>query len=57
MEQVGCIHFDCEPRTYDFPGSESCDLDLDTEQGWLESCGPDCPGFNMALDEATARNI
>lgn len=52
MESLGCIHYTFERRTWDYPGSEDCDKDLD-----LEDCGPDCPGYEAVLDEATARNL
>ena len=60
VEQVGCIHYTSEPRTWDFPGCEDCDIDMEDAEdpdGWLAQCGPGCAGFEAVLDEATARNI
>ncbi len=61
MEQVGCIHFTYEPRSYDYPGSVGCTrdhctddfgrfgLDITCEEcGEDHGCGPDCPGFEVA---------
>ncbi len=48
MESVGCIHYTSESRTYDYPGSEGCDDNRDTEPDWYERCNEDCPGYEEA---------
>jgi hypothetical protein len=57
LDDTGCIHYSSERRTWDFPGYEDCDIESEAMDDWLAQCGPDCPGFEPALDEATARNI
>lgn len=61
MEPVGCVFYDYEPPSRDFPGAEGCfkghctrDLGVFDPEipcpgcGEDHGCGPDCPGYEEA---------